>query len=92
MDSKLLQVKVDPALKQDLDDVAHYKGIPVTSFIKLTLTEVVRKEKKEMLTTNGLTEAEELEILRREKESLIEYKKRKPKGKSGSQILRELNA
>lgn len=92
MSSKLLQVKVDPALKQDLDDVAHYKGIPVTSFIKLTLTEVVRKEKKEMLTTNGLTEAEELEILRREKESLAEYKKRKSKGKSGGQILRELNA
>lgn len=92
MNSKLLQVKVDTTLKQDLDDVAHYKGIPVTSFIKLTLTEVVRKEKKEMLTANGLTEAEELEILRREKESLTEYKKRKSKGKSASQILRELNA
>lgn len=92
MSAKLLQVKVDPALKQDLDDVAGYKGIPVTSFIKLTLTEVVRKEKKEMLTANGLTEAEELEILRREKEFLAEYKKRKSKGKSGSQILRELNA
>lgn len=92
MNSKLLQVKVDTTLKQDLDDVAHYKGIPVTSFIKLTLTEVVRKEKKEMLTANGLTEAEELEILRRDKESISEYKKRKPRGKSGSQILRELNA
>lgn len=92
MSAKLLQVKIDPALKQDLDDVAGYKGIPVTSFIKLTLTEVVRKEKKEMLTANGLTEAEELEILRREKEFLAEYKKRKSKGKSGSQILKELNA
>jgi len=92
MGTKLLQVKVDPVLKQDLDDVAQYKGIPVTSFIKLTLTEVVRKEKKEMFTANGLTEAEELEILRRDKEFLAEYKKRKIKGKSGNQILRELNA
>lgn len=36
--------------------------------------------------------AEELEILRREKEALAELKKHKSKGKSGSQILRELNA
>ena len=92
MGTKLLQLKVNSALKQDLDDVAEYKGIPVTSFIKLTLTEVVRKEKKEMLTKNGLTEVEELEILRREKEALAAYKKRKPKGKSGNRILRELNS
>lgn len=92
MGTKLLQVRVDPVLKQDLDEVAHYKGIPVTSFIKLTLTEVIRKEKKEMFTMNGLTEAEELEILRREKEFYAEHKKRKLKGKSGGQILRELNA
>ena len=45
-----------------------------------------------MFTANGLTEAEELEILRREKEALAELKKRKSKGKSGHQILRELNA
>lgn len=89
---QLLQVKVDPALKADLEEVASYKGIPVTSFIKLTLTAVVRKEKKEMFTANGLTEAEELEILRREKEALGEYKKGKSKAKSGRQILRELNA
>ena len=50
------------------------------------------KTKKEILTVNGLTEAEELEILRREKEAVAEIKKSKLKGKSGSQILRELNA
>lgn len=92
MSSKLIQIKIDPSLKKDLTEMASYKGIPVTSYIKLTLTAVVRKEKKEMLTVNGLTEAEELEILRREKEAVAEIKKFKSKGKSGSQILRELNA
>ncbi|MBI5413704.1 hypothetical protein HZA42_05145 [Candidatus Peregrinibacteria bacterium] len=92
MPSQLLQLKVDPALKKDLSEIADYKGIPVTSYIKLTLTAVVRKEKKEMFTANGLTEAEELEVLRREKEVLAEAKKCKPKGKTGPQILHALNA
>lgn len=92
MSSHLLQLKVDPSLKKDLSDIAEYKGIPVTSYIKLTLTAVVRKEKKEMFTSNGLTEAEELEILKREKQALAELKKRKQNGKTGPQILRELNA
>ncbi len=92
MPSQLIQIKVNPSLKKDLSDIAEYRGIPVTSYIKLTLTAVVRKEKKEMFTANGLTEGEEFEILRREKETLLELKKRRPKGKSGSQILRELNA
>ncbi len=92
MPSQLIQVKVNPSLKRDLSDIAEYKGIPMTSYIKLTLTAVARKEKKEMFTANGLTEAAEFEILRREKEAVAELNKRKPKRKSGSQILRELNA
>lgn len=92
MSLQLLQLKVDPSLKKDLSEIAEYKGIPMTSYIKLTLTAVVRKEKKEMFTANGLTEAEELEILRREKEVLADLKKHKIKGKTGHQILRELNA
>lgn len=92
MAPQLLQVKVDPVLKADLQEIANYKGIPMTSFIKMTLTAVVRKEKKEMFTANGLTEAEELEILRREKEAISEYRTGKSKAKSGRQILRELNA
>lgn len=92
MSSQLLQLKVDPSLKKDLSEIAEYKGIPVTSYIKLTLTAVVRKEKKEMLTANGLTEAEELEILKRGNEALTDAEKHKPKGKTGHQILRELNA
>lgn len=90
--SQLLQLKVSPTLKKDLSEIAEYKGIPVTSYIKLTLTEVVRKEKKAMFTANGLTEAEEFEILKREKEALAELPKRKLHGKTGHQILRELNA
>lgn len=92
MAPQLLQVKVNPALKADLKEIAAYKGIPMTSFIKLTLTEAARKEKKEMFTENGLTEVEELEILQREKEAIAEYKRAKTKPKSGQQILRELNA
>lgn len=89
---KLLQVKITPSLKEDIDAVALFKGIPVTSFIKLTLTEVVRKEKKHMFTENGLTEEQELEILHREKEVIEAYRSGKRKAKSGKSILKELNA
>lgn len=91
MASQLIQIKVQPALKKDLQQIATYKGIPVTSFIKLTLTEVARKEKKRMYTVNGLTEEEEREILRREKEAMADYRKGKLKPMSFKKLLKKLD-
>ncbi len=79
MAPQLIQVKVPPALKKDLQGIAEYKGIPLTSFIKLTLTKAVREEKRVIYTENGLTEEEEKKILRRRKELLKDIKKGKAK-------------
>ena len=92
MNSALLQVKVDPALKEDLEGIAEYKGIPVSSLLKMILKEMVRKEKSHILTENGLTADQEIEILEREKESVQAYRQGRLKPFSGSQLLKELNA
>ena len=91
MAPKLLQLKIDSSLKSDLENVATYKGISVTSLVKMTLTEVIRKEKRQMFTENGLTAEEELEILRRERESLKEHRNKKGKPLSAKSLLKELN-
>lgn len=70
MNTALLQLKVDPALKSDLQEVAEYKGIPVSALAKMLLKEMLRREKRQILTENGMTEERELEILRREQEAL----------------------
>lgn len=88
---KLLQVKIDPHLKTDLEAVADYKGISVTSFVKLTLKEAVRKEKRQIFTENGLTDEEEFEILRREKEVLEDIRAGKAKRLSAEELAKELN-
>lgn len=91
--TKLVQLKFDQATKADLDAVARFKGIPLTSFIKLVLTQEVRREKKNMLTENGLNHEEENEVLRREKEFISESKKHKvKKGMSVKQLFNELDA
>lgn len=92
MDSKLLQLKIDPALKGDLETLAHYWGISITAFVKMKLTEAVRKDKKQMFTENGLTEEQEIEVLRREQEAVDQYRKGKLKAKNGKAFLKELNA
>ena len=89
--TKLLQVKLDPALKSDLEEVSRYKGIPVTSFVKLTLTAATRREKKQMYTENGLTGEEESEILRRGQEMERSYQKGNVRTLSGEELIRELN-
>lgn len=91
MAPQLIQIKVQPALKRDLQQIATYKGIPVTSFIKLTLTEVARKEKKHIFTVNGLTEEEEREIVQRGKEAMADYRKGKLKPMSFKKLLKKLD-
>lgn len=92
MPSKLLQLKVDLFLKKDLDEIAHYKGITVASLIKLNLTDFVRKEKKKIFTENGLTEEQELEVLERERDAILTYKKGQLKAQNGEDIIKELDA
>lgn len=91
MAPKLLQVKIQPSLKQDIEEVAEYRGISVTAFVKMTLQETVRKEKKIIFTENGLTEDQELEILRREREALKDYRAGKLKPKSAKDLFKELD-
>ena len=90
--TQLIQVKVEPKFKKMLQKIADYKGISLSSFIKLILTKCAREEKKQIYTENGLTEEEELEVLKREKEMLDLYKNGKLKFKSAKEIIKELNA
>ncbi len=59
--------KTDDEFKQKLDAVAHYKGINTSAYIKMSLTKSMRDDLSE-ITENGMTVAEELEILRSDKE------------------------
>lgn len=92
MNSALLQLKIDPALKDDLETLADYKGISLSALAKMILKEMVRQEKKQLLTENGLTLDQELVILQREQEALQDFKKGKCKALSGKELLKELNA
>ena len=69
MSSTLLQLKIDPELKKVLKMIADYKGISVSSLPKMFLTEHSRQERLKMLTENGMTIEQEMEILRREDEA-----------------------
>ncbi len=92
MASQLLQLKVDPAFKADLQALAEYKGLTLSAYIKMLLTELLRREKKAIYTENGLTEEEERELLRREKEALKDWKKGKGKVfSSAASVIRALN-
>lgn len=62
-----ISFKAKEELKDSLDIVAEKKGINTSSYIKLKLTEALEKDLKE-ITPNGLTVAEELEILKSDKE------------------------
>ena len=90
--TQLIQVKVEPKLKKLLKEIAKYKGITLSSFIKLTLTKTARKEKRQIYTENGLTPEEENEILRISKESQEDYKKGKLNFRSGEEVIRDLHA
>lgn len=90
--SKLMQLKIDPTLKDDLDFIAEYKGIPVSALIKLTLKEAARKAKMEIYTANGLTRDQELEVLARDQEATQDYQSGKLQAKSAEDIIKELNA
>ena len=89
--TQLVQVKVDPNFKKDLEEVAEFKGITVASFVKLTLKESTRKAKRQIYTENGLTEEQELEVLRRCKEATKDHLEGKSKSLTVEQLMKELN-
>ena len=91
MATSLIQIKVDPSFKKDIEWMADYKGINISSYIKLVLTENLREEKKQIYTINGLTEDEETEILKRETELLKDYKEGSIKALKAKDFLKALN-
>lgn len=89
---KLLQVKVDSWLKDDLELLANYKGISISSFVKLTLTEGVRNGKRKLITENGLTVAEEMELLKMAKEGGLAYKTGEVEALAYDELIKELDS
>jgi predicted transcriptional regulator len=61
-DMATVSFKADDDFKKKLDVLAEKKGINTSAYIKLILTKEVKNELTE-ITENGLTVAEELEIL-----------------------------
>lgn len=59
--------KAEDDFKKKLEAVAGHRGINVSAYIKLCLTKEVRTDLSE-ITENGMTVAEELEILRSDTE------------------------
>lgn len=79
MSNHLLQIKVDPSLKEKLQRIALSKGLNVTSYIKFTLVEAAENDGDLALTENGFTVKEERRLLQSIKEGEKEYKKGKLK-------------
>ena len=54
--------RANESMKQELEHLAKRKGINLSALIKMYLTEVSRRDLNQ-ITENGMTVAEELEIL-----------------------------
>lgn len=76
---KLLQIKVEPSLKEKLQRIALSKGLNVTSYIKMTLITASEEDADLALTENGFTIREEKRLLKSVQEGEAEYKKKKLK-------------
>ncbi len=79
MSSQLLQIKIEPTLKQKLQRIAISKGLNITSYIKMTMIDAVAKDADWTLTENGFTVREERRLLKSVAEGEKEYKKGKLK-------------
>lgn len=65
-----LSFKAQDEFKKTLKQLADQAGINMSAYIKLLLTKSV-KEELSKITENGLTVAEELEILARDEEEVV---------------------
>ncbi|GEM_PF-6513704 len=92
MSTALLQLKIEPSLRELLKELADYEGLSLTAYAKTKLKKIVREEKSKIFTENGLLPEQELEILVREREALEDYKKDRLVMKSAKQIIKELHA
>lgn len=79
MSSHLLQIKIEPTLKQKLQRIALSKGLNITSYIKMTMMSAVAEDADLALTENGFTLGEERRLLKSITEGEKEYKKGKLK-------------
>lgn len=79
MSSHLLQIKVEPSLKEKLQRIALSKGLNVTSYIKMTLIEVTEQDADLALTENGFTVREERRLLKSIQEGEREYRRGRSK-------------
>lgn len=61
--SALIQIKVDPSLKEKLKRIALSKGLNVTSYIKMNLIQMSEQDEHAALTDNGFTEQEESRLM-----------------------------
>ena len=77
MSSQLLQIKIEPTLKEKLQRIAISKGLNITSYIKMTMIDAVAKDADWTLTENGFTVSEERRLLK----SVVEGEKELKKGK-----------
>lgn len=80
MSPHLLQMKVDPSLKEKIQRIALSKGLTMTSYIKMTLVEAVGNDSDFALTDNGFTVKEERRLLKSVQEGEKEYSKGHLKG------------
>lgn len=94
MAAHLIQVKVEPVLKEKLQRIALSKGLNVTAYIKMTLFDVCARDDELALTENGFTAKEEKRILKSIKEGEKEYSENgsKEKHSSMNSVLNSLNA
>lgn len=74
MSSHLLQIKVEPTLKEKLQRIALSKGLNVTSYVKMTLVEAAENDSDFAITENGFTVREEKRLLKALREGEGEYR------------------
>lgn len=91
MSSKLLQIKVEPLLKEKVKRIALAKGLNITSYIKMVVIEASEREDQRALTENGFMAGEEKRLAESVKEGRKFIKEGKLKSyKSMKEALRSL--
>ena len=86
MSPVLIQIKVEPNLKDKLQRIALSKGLNVTSYIKMTLVEASENDADLALTENGFTAREEKRLLKSIQEGEKELIEGKIKGYSSMAV------
>lgn len=79
MQTSLIQIKVDPTLKDKLKRIALAKGLNITSYIKMTLIHEMEEEEAFELSENGFTFQEEQRLLKSIQKGEKAYRERKLK-------------